>query len=63
MRNREIRMIARENAVFLWEIAERLGITDASFSRKLRHELPEDEKQKIFKIINDIAKEREEECE
>ena len=39
---------------------ERLGINDGNFSRRLRHELPEDEQQRILQIINDLAAEREE---
>ncbi|MDD5014656.1 MAG: hypothetical protein PHW73_06075 [Atribacterota bacterium] len=34
-----------------YEIAEMLGITDATFSRKLRKQLPRDEQQKILHII------------
>jgi len=32
-----------------------LGITDANFSRKLRRELPADEKEKIMQIIKNIS--------
>lgn len=60
MKNIEIRNRAKENAVFLWEIADSLGVADANFSRKLRHELPQGEKEKIISIIEQIAAEREE---
>lgn len=43
-RNADIREAAQNNAVMLWEIADKLGITDSHFSRKLRHELPQAEK-------------------
>lgn len=56
--NNEIRARAKEKGVFLWEVAEKIGIVDTSFSRKLRHELPDTEKQRIFKIIDNIAAER-----
>lgn len=58
MRNVEIRDAARGAGVKLWQIADGLGIADANFSRKLRHELPEAEKEKIFEIIEQIAAER-----
>ena len=45
------------DGVRLWQIAEALGIADCSLSRKLRKELPEDEKQKIFGIIKTLSKE------
>ena len=59
MCNIEIRKRAAESAVFLWQIAERYGIADGNFSRKLRHELPADEQERIFKIIDEIVAERE----
>lgn len=53
--NAEIRNAAKEAGVCLWQIAERIGINDGNFSRKLRRELPEQEKQEIMQIIQDIA--------
>lgn len=57
-KNLDIREAAQNNAVMLWEIADKLGITDSHFSRKLRHELPQAEKDRIFSIIEEIAKEK-----
>lgn len=57
MCNRDIRNTAAGNGVRLWRIAEALGIADCSLSRKLRKELPEDEKKRILDIIEDLAKE------
>lgn len=57
--NIAIRRAAKENGVKLWQVAERYGLTDGNFSRKLRRELPEDEQQRIIGIIHDIAAERE----
>lgn len=61
MRNIKIRRYAAENAVFLWQIADALGITDGNFSRRLRHELPDDEQARILQIIDQIVAMREEE--
>lgn len=57
-RNLDIRKAAQNNAVMLWEIADKLNIADSSFSRKLRRELPQGEKQRIFSAIEEIAKEK-----
>ncbi len=57
MCNRDIRSAAGSRGVRLWQIAEALGIADCSFSRKLRKELSDDEKQRIFGIIEELAKE------
>ena len=53
----DIRQAAAGAGVRLWQIADAIGLNDGNFSRKLRKELPEDEKQKIFGIIEDLAKE------
>ena len=58
MNNQSIREKAKAHNVKLWQIAEKLGINDGNFSRKLRHELPADEQEKILRIIETIAKER-----
>lgn len=57
MCNQDIRQAAAESIVRLWRIADALGITDSSFSRKLRKELPQEEKEKIFSIIRELSQE------
>lgn len=63
MMNESVREAARRKGLRHWQIAEALGISESVFSRRLRHELPEAEKQRICGIIDDIAKAREGECE
>ena len=58
MANQDIRDTAKECHVRHWEIADKLGYSADWFSRKLRKELAEDEKFKIFGIIGEIAAER-----
>lgn len=53
--NQDIKLRAAGAGVRLWQIAEKLGIADSSLSRKLRKELSENEKQKIFGIIDELA--------
>lgn len=60
MVNQEIRMAAKENGVRLWEIADELGMNDGNLSRKLRHELPADEREQIISIITGIAERKRE---
>lgn len=55
--NMDIREKATANGVLLWQIADSLNITDASFSRKLRKELSAEEKTKIFSIIESLSAE------
>ena len=54
MVNQKIRIAILESGVKHWEVALKLGIAEASFSRKLRHELPEDEQEKILEVIAEM---------
>lgn len=56
--NADIRRAAKNAGVCLWQIAERFGVNDGNFSRKLRRELPPEEREKILGIIKDLAAER-----
>ena len=55
--NMEIRQEAAKAGVKLWWIADKLGIADTGLSKKLRHELPDEEKEKIRAIIMELVKE------
>ena len=55
MNNLELRTKARRNGVRLWEIADKLGVSEPTITRKLRRELPTNEKQRILAIIDEIA--------
>lgn len=57
MKNLDIRKYAKDKKVNLWEISERLGYAhETAFSRVLRHELTEDKKEEIRKIIDGLAR-------
>ena len=55
MQNREVRIAARVSDVCLWEIAEFLGFSEPTMTRKMRHELSEDEKKKFLAAIDKIS--------
>ena len=57
MCNIDVRRAAAGSGVRLWQVTDALGIADAQLSRKLRKELPDEEKQKIFEIIRNISAE------
>lgn len=54
--NRELREKMQTNGVRQWEVAEALGISEFHFSRKLRHELPDDLRGKALAAVEEIAK-------
>ena len=54
--NSEVRTKLRNENLYYWQIADALGVCENTFCRMLRHELPEEEKQKILEIIDQVAK-------
>lgn len=55
-KNEQIRTAAKQHGVKLWQVADELGLNDGNFSRKLRHELPPEETERILSIIARIGK-------
>lgn len=55
--NVDVRRTAAGNGVRLWQIADALGISDCSLSRKLRKELSAEEKAAVFAIIRNLSQE------
>ncbi|MBP1944641.1 DNA-binding transcriptional regulator YiaG [Bacillus luteolus] len=50
-------MTIRESRLSQWMVAERLGISEATFTRWLRGELPPDKKIQILKAVTSLKKE------
>ena len=59
MVNADIRIKLFESELPHWRVAKRLGIDASTFSRKLRDELPAEEKAKIIRAIEQEATENE----
>ena len=53
--NSQIREEMRKNHIVLWMLADELHTTESSLCRKLRHELPEDERKTITDAITRIS--------
>lgn len=53
--NKDIRAYAIEKDVLIIQIAKEIGIQKSSISRKLAKELTPEEKNRIFKAIDNIA--------
>lgn len=56
MKNKEIRLQAKNNNIPLWKIAEAFGVTDSTFSKWLRKELPQEKKYKALEVIASLSK-------
>ncbi|MBQ5318447.1 MAG: hypothetical protein J6K17_05095 [Oscillospiraceae bacterium] len=58
MCNADVRTAAKNAGVFLYQVAAAMGISEPTMTRKLRFELPDEEKQNIFETISKIASNR-----
>lgn len=56
IRNTEIRAAAKSAGVFLYEIAEKLGVSEPTFNRMLRKELDGSTKRKALAAIEPIRR-------
>ena len=59
MKNQDVREALVKSGVKHWELAEKYGVSASWLSVKLRHELPGEEKLKLFTLIQQIVDERE----
>ncbi len=55
MANIDIRAEILKSGLRMWRIAEHLNFSDSAFSRYLRHELPELEKERIRTAICELS--------
>ena len=53
----EVRQYILDNGILLWKVADKLGISDGNFSRKLRHNFTEEEHNKILRAVEELSKE------
>ena len=53
MRKDELKAYAKSKGVFLWELADELGMRDTDLSRKLRH-ISDDEYAKYISLIDHV---------
>ncbi len=58
-KNIDIRRAAKENGVFLWEIAEKLGVSEPTLNRYLRKEMTDSQKAKFRAAIEQLEQKAE----
>lgn len=54
-KNRDVRDFLKAKRVFMWEVAERIGVHETTVIRWMRTELPEDKKRKIMEAAAAVA--------
>lgn len=58
MPNANIKELLRKKRIYQWEIAAKLNVSEITFCRWLRQDLPEEKQLLIRKAIDEIATER-----
>ena len=56
--NYDIRIWAFQNGIKMYEIAEKLGVHYVTLNGKLRKTLSVEDKQKIYRIIDELIQEK-----
>lgn len=54
--NIEIKEAVKAANMRMWQLAEMLGVSQNTLCRRLRHELPDDEKKEILALIQNYGK-------
>lgn len=52
--NLDIREEVKQSKVTLWEVGEKIGLSDVAMSKLLRHELPDEKKEEIRSAIREL---------
>lgn len=55
MENTDIRQELLIANLKQWKVAERMGMSESTFSRMLRHELPQEKKNRIRLAISELS--------
>lgn len=54
MANADVRQKIKESNVYHWAVADAIGISESTFTKWMRKELPPEKKQEIFKAIEQL---------
>lgn len=56
MENNKIRENIKKEGIYLWQVADYLGITDSALSKKLRYKLSDEDRIAIENAIKELRK-------
>lgn len=54
--NQAVRNALKECGMYQWQLAKLLGVSEATITRRMRSEMPQDVQRKIIAQIHDWAK-------
>lgn len=56
-KNLDLRQAIEKSGLYYWQIADALGVSDTTFSKRLRKELSVKEKEEVYDIIKHLRRE------
>ena len=54
--NMKVRRAAKAAGVPFWKVAKQMGVSEPTITRKLREELPAEERKRFLKIIKELER-------
>lgn len=60
MCNKDFRTYAKEKGVCLWQVAQALGISEPTMTRRMRRELSQQDKRAMRDMVDALAAEKKE---
>lgn len=55
--NLDVRECAKKAGVYLWQVAAAIGVSEPTFNRRMRVEMPEIEKEHVKRVISRLEAE------
>ncbi len=56
--NLDVRECAKKAGIYLWQIAAAIGVSEPTFNRRMRVEMPESEKEQVKHVISRLEAEQ-----
>lgn len=56
--NLDVRECAKKAGIYLWQIAAAIGVSEPTFNRRMRVEMPELEKEQVKHVISRLETEQ-----
>lgn len=58
MSNEQIKTLMRENKIYMWQVAKKLGVHETSFCKWFREQLSQEQVQKVLSAVEEIKLDR-----
>ena len=55
MDNKQIRVVMRDNNIYMWQVAKKLNVNETSFCKWFREELSEERKQQSCQRLKKLS--------